>query len=114
MKKMLFSTGAALVLINLAVGLIFDGYLIFNSILVTLSITSSIIIVYLLLSSDIADGFRIALTFGYMMSGLCKIIFSLLSKTQIENNILILAILIIIVSEYLLFQLSQYMTKHVS
>jgi len=114
MKKLLLVGGLSLIFLNIITGLIFSGYDTFNNILVNVSILSSISVTYFLYSKTNADAFRIVLTFGYSFSGLIKIGLSFFSKNTFENNLLVLALIVIIVFELLTLLLIQYMSKHVT
>ena len=114
MKKLLLVGGLSLIFLNIITGLIFSGYDTFNNILVNVSILSSISVTYFLYSKTNADAFRIVLTFGYSFSGLIKIALSFFSKNTFENNLLVLALIVIIIFELLTLLLLQYMSKHVT
>ena len=113
MKKLLIALGISIIVFNVIAGLIFSGYALYNNMLVNFSVFSSVLVTYLLYDKANADAFRIALTFGYSISGILKIILSIFSENLFEKNLLLLGIIGIIIIELLLLLLVQYMKKHV-
>ena len=112
MKKLLLITGACCILLNLIAGLIFQKYLFFNNVLVSISIISTITLIYFLQNKNNSDAYRITLTFIFGFLGVIKLCLSLYAPCSLLNNIFIFGIIGIIAVEALLLFLIQYMSRH--
>ena len=86
MKNTLLLIGFVLLIINTACGLIFTGYDTFNMVFGDLSIVLSTILVYTSLQLNIADGFKIAYTVLFGISGLVRFYTAIISSQQFKDN----------------------------
>jgi hypothetical protein len=112
MKKIVIISGIFFIILNTVALFIFSNYQVFNNILVSFSILSTFIFLYLSSSKKNVDAYRISLSFIYSFLGFVKIVISFLSKSDFKDNYSIIWILGIIFIEIILLFAIEYMNKH--
>jgi len=103
MKNSFLVLGGLLVLINTTIGLIFSSYKIFNMAMADVSILLSTALIYSAYKSAIADGFKIGFTVAFAITGLIRLICSIISAEQFKDNIALLVFIVFLAGEGLCF-----------
>jgi FtsH-binding integral membrane protein len=101
MKKLLLLSGFIFIVLNTIIGLLISNYSTFNFLMVDLSLLISTILIYLFSNSNISDGYKIGLTFLFALTGLMKVVFSIISPQHFHDNVFIIFVLVIISFEIL-------------
>ena len=101
----------AIMILNTLTGAIIEAYDISSCLLVDLSLCLSAGILYFLFVSDIADGFKISLAVIFSITGIIRAICMLIMKTEIKNNVLLLAFILIFLGEIMALFFTSYLSK---
>ena len=101
MKNLLLIAGFILIVLNTLIGLIISKYSPFNYLMVDLSLLISTALIYLFSNSNISDGYKISLIVLFSITGLAKVICSIVSPNHLQDNFLIVVVLGIISFEAL-------------
>ena len=113
MKKIVSFFGVLLLILNILSLLIFDNYNTFNFWLVTFSIISTTIFLFISNSKENKDAQKISLTFVYSLIGILLVLLSLKAPTGFKNNMIVFILIGIIIIELLIMIVSQYIRKHI-
>lgn len=109
MKKTVLIIGGIIILLNTIIGGISSAYQVFNVQLVDVSIIFTVLLLYNIVESQIADGFRIGLTVLYSITGLIRVVCALSSNENVKDNLSILMLLIILAFELICFVISKFL-----
>lgn len=101
MKKIIILITAVLIALNLIAKLIITDYDWFHLILSSLVLVSNAILLFTISSMNIADGFRVSLSFVFSFVCTALFILSQFSINVIENNWIVLSIVIVTGLEWL-------------
>jgi FtsH-binding integral membrane protein len=101
MKYLLLIAGCILIVLNTLIGLLLSKYNAFNYLMVDLSLFISTVLIYSFSNSKISIGYKIGLTVLFAITGLIKVICSMLAPQYFQDNILIVLVLMIIIFEAL-------------
>lgn len=112
MKKLILYTGAFFLLLNVLLYLLLSSYVVNKFLISEISILLSFALLYYIDSSNIDDGFKIFLTFSFMLSGLTKFILSFFFRPPFIDNGVFIAIVIITALELLSIISIKYFSKH--
>ena len=112
MKKLTVISCIFFIALNTVAYLIFSKYELFNNVLVSFSIFSSALMVYVLSNKKNADSYIISFSFVFSFLGLMKVLISFFSKTTFTDNFSILWVLLIIFVEIFFLFLIDYMKKN--
>ncbi len=96
MKNIYILIGLVAVFVNSMIGIIFKAYSTFNWLTADAVIILNVILLQNLSQSKISDGFKVALNFIFPVLGFLTFILSIRLENQIENNILLAALLFLI------------------
>ena len=99
MKNSIIFVGFALVFLNTIAGLIVSGYQPFNMIMADISLLISVGMMYGSTRSSMPDGYKIGLSFLFIITGLLRFICAILSAQEIKNNVAILFFAVLIAIE---------------
>ena len=111
MKYTLFITGLILIVINTISGLIFQGYAAHKMLFADFSITLTIGLLYLMYQVRTADGFKIGLSFFFLLSGVARFLCAVFSIEQMENNIAIIIFMCFIAIEAISYFAAKYLSS---
>jgi hypothetical protein len=103
MEKIFLGLGTVLVLINTAIGLVFNAYSPFNMVMADISILLSTVLIYGAYVSRMADGFKIGFTVLFAITGLIRFVCSVFSPEQFKDSMAFLVFIIILAIEGLSF-----------
>lgn len=109
MKKTFLIIGIVLILLNTIIGALSSSYQEYNVGLVDISIILTTVLLYSLIESKIADGFRIGLTVLFSITGILRVIFALSSNQDVKDNLSIVLLLIILAFEVICFVVSKFL-----
>jgi hypothetical protein len=112
MKKLILYTGAFFLLLNVLLYLLLSSYVVNKFLISEISILLSFALLYYIDSSNIDDGFKIFLSFSFMLSGLTKFILSFFFRPPFIDNGVFIAIVIITALELLSIISIKYFSKH--
>jgi len=90
MKNLIIFIGVLSIVLNTLIGLIVSDYKTLNFLLVDLSIALSVGIIYFVVCSKIANGFKIGLILLLFFTGVVRCLCVAFIPSVLENNILIL------------------------
>ena len=111
MKNSIVLTGSILTLLNTVSGLILSFYPNFNMIFADISILLSTGVLYYLFQSSFADGFKIGLSFFFLLSGVARFLCAVFSIEQMENNIAIIIFMCFIAIEAISYFAAKYLSS---
>jgi len=109
MKKTVLIIGGIIILLNTIIGGISSAYQVFNVQLVDVSIIFTVLLLYNIVASKIADGFRIGLTVLFSITGFIRVLLALSSHEDIKDNWSILLLLVILAFELICFVVSKFL-----
>lgn len=99
MKNSFLVLGGLLVVINTTIGIVISTYEPFNMVMVDVSILFSTALIYKAYSSEMADGFKIGYTVLFAITGLARIVCSVLSPELVNGNIALLVFVTLLAIE---------------
>jgi hypothetical protein len=114
MKNIVLIAGLLYLLLNTVAGFILTDYDIFREVLVLLCILSTTAIIYILYLIKNAEGSRTLLTFVFSVTGVLKILISLMSPSSFHNNYNIIFILGLIIVDVIILLVKLYKKKLLS
>ena len=111
MKNLTLVIGGIVFLLNLVIGLIFSSYKPFN-----IGLNSGIIIVntlmlYSLGTVHIKDGFKISLSFLFLIAAAIEFILALFTPASWDNNVILIMLLFLLVGQIILYVISFFTSK---
>lgn len=92
MKNIIFIAGLILLGFNTLIGLIISVYPTFNFLMTDLSIIISTVLLYVVGSIKLDDGYKIGLSWLFLFTGVIRTLCCIVLPDYIENNIVLLII----------------------
>ena len=111
MKNNILLIGVITTFLNTIIGLILSDYSNFNMIFADISILLSTGVLYFLFQSSFADGFKIGLSFFFLLSGVARFLCAVFSSEQMENNIAIIVFMCFIAIEAISYFAAKYLSS---
>jgi len=96
MKAGIILLGLILVILNTVIGGMFDGYATHSLILTDVSLILSTLIIFFMVSSSAADGFKIGLSLFFCITGLIRFICAFIAADSFKNNFPIIIFLVVL------------------
>lgn len=93
MKNLLLVAGLILIALNTLIGLVISKYSQFNYLMVNFNLLISTILIYLFSNSNISDGYKSGLTVIFTITGLIKVICSIVAPQNFHDNLFIVVVL---------------------
>ncbi len=93
MKNLLLIAGFILIVFNTLIGLLISKYSPFNYLMVDLSLLISTVLIYLFSNSNISDGYKIGLGVLFSITGLIKVVCSIIAPQHFQDNFSIVVLL---------------------
>ncbi|MBR5850773.1 MAG: hypothetical protein IKZ12_06930 [Alistipes sp.] len=93
MKKVLLSIGIVLFVVNGLFGLLLSGYDTFNLVFTSMVIVTTTLLLYLLCTIKMKDGFIIGLGFMFALFGIVGYILGLVSGQEVQDNGYVIAVI---------------------
>ena len=111
MKNLTLVIGGIILVLNLVIGLIFSSYKPFN-----IGLNSGVIIVntlmlYFLGVSQIKDGFKISLSFLFLIAAVIELIIALFVPNEWENNATLTMLILLFAGQVILYVIAYFVSK---
>ncbi len=111
MKNLTLVIGGIVLLLNLVIGLIFSSYKPFN-----IGLNSGVIIVntlmlYSLGVVQIKDGFKISLSFLFLIAAVIEFVLAFFVSEGFENNVTLTILLLLFACQVILYFIAYYVSK---
>lgn len=113
MKNLLLIAGFILIALNTLIGLMISTYSPFNYLMANLSILISTVLIYLFSNSNISDGYKIGFTVLFTITGLTKLVCSIIAPQHFQDNLLLIIVLGLISFEILCLMSALAMKKFI-
>jgi len=112
MKKAFLLIGLLLLLANIAIGLLVSSYSMFNMCASSLVIIVSTVLIAFMAKSGVKDAFKISLTLLFALLGIVQFVLAVLSPEQYKDNWYLIAIIVLVIIEFVFVILSSLFSKH--
>ena len=111
MKNLTLIIGCIILLLNLVIGLIFSSYKPFN-----IGLNSGVIIVntlmlYSLGVTQIKDGFKISLSFLFLIAAVVEFFMALIVPNEWENNATLTMLILLFAGQVILYVIAYFVSK---
>ena len=103
MKNLILLSFVILVILNTVIGILFETMDIFNVFITDISLLSSALLIILLYTVPLVDGFKFGLTIFFSFTAIIKYFLCFFSPYYISQNIPLIITLILLSVEALLF-----------
>lgn len=111
MKNLTLIIGGIILLLNLVIGMIFSAYKPFNIGLNSAVIVVNTLMLYSLGVSLIKDGFKISLTFLFLIAAAIEFLLALFVPETLENNIALTMLIILFAGQVILYAIAYFVSK---
>ena len=111
MKNLVLIIGGILLLLNFILGVIFSVYKPFNIGLNSAVIFLNTLLLYILGVSKIKDGFKISLSFLFLIAAIIEFRWALFIPSMLENNIALAMLILLFVGQLILFTICYFVSK---
>ena len=111
MKNLTLIIGGIILLLNLAIGMIFSAYKPFNIGLNSAVIVVNTLMLYSLGVAQIKDGFKISLSFLFLITAAIEFILALFVPETFENNVALTMLILLFVGQIILYLIAYYISK---
>ena len=111
MKNLTLVIGGIILLLNLVIGLIFTSYKPFNVGLNSAVIIVNTLMLYLLGASQIKDGFKISLTFLFLIAAVIEFILAFFVPYTWEKNIALTMLILLFAGQVILYVIAYFVSK---
>ena len=114
MKNLYLIIGLIALVLNTIIGLIFSGYSTFNFISSDVVIVINTMLLFILSSSKISDGFKVSFSFIFPLLGFVSFILACIMDKKLNDNIQLTGVLIISTIQIFLLILTSFFNKTTS
>ena len=111
MKNLTLVLGGIILLLNLVIGMIFSAYKPFNIGLNSAVIIVNTLILYSLGVVQIKDGFRISLSFLFLIAAAVEFILALFVPETLENNFSLTMLILLFAGQIILYAIAYFVSK---
>lgn len=111
MKNLTLIIGGIILLLNLVIGMIFSAYKPFNIGLNSAVIVVNTLMLYLLGVAQIKDGFKISLSFLFLIAAAIEFILALFVPETLENNVAFTMLIILFAGQVVLYTIAYFVSK---
>ena len=111
MKNLTLIIGGIILLLNLVIGLIFSYYKPFNIGLNSAIIILNSLILYSLGVAQIKDGFKISLSFLFLIAAVIEFILALFIPESFENNVALTMLILLFAGQAILYVIAYFVSK---
>ena len=111
MKKVILATGSVLFAVNGLFGLLLSGYNNFNLAFTSIVIAVTTLLLYLLRTITLKDGFAPGLGFMIALFGIIGYILGLVSNNTLQNNMCVIAVIVLVAIETIALFISNTASK---
>ena len=111
MKNLTLVIGGIVLLLNLVIGLIFTSYKLFNIGLNSGVIIVNTLLLYILGVSQIKDGFKISLSFLFLIAAVIEFILGFFVPDTWENNVALTMLILLFAGQVILYIIAYFVSK---
>ncbi len=111
MKNLTLIIGGISLLLNIVIGLIFSSYKPFNIGLNSAVIIVNTLMLYLFGVSQIKDGFKISLSFLFLIAAVIEFILALFVPDTWENNVALIMLILLFAGQVILYVIAYFVSK---
>lgn len=111
MKNLILVIGGIILLLNLVIGLIFSSYKPFNIGLNSAVIIVNTLMLYSLGVAQIKDGFKISLSFLFLVAAVIEFILALFVPDTWENNLALTMLILLFAGQLILYVIAYFVSK---
>lgn len=111
MKNLTLIIGGIILLLNLVIGMIFSAYKPFNIGLNSAVIVVNTLMLYSLGVAQIKDGFKISLSFLFLIAAAIEFILALFVLETLENNVALTMLILLFVGQIILYLIAYFISK---
>ena len=111
MKNLTLIIGGIILLLNLVIGMIFSAYKPFNIGLNSAVIVVNTLMLYSLGVAQIKDGFKISLSFLFLIAAAIEFILALFVPETLENNVALTMLIILFAGQVILYAIAYFVSK---
>ena len=113
MKNLTLIIGCVALLLNLLFGFLLSAFEPFNVVFTSIVILLTSLLIWLLRVVPMKDGFVIGLGFLFLLLGIVEYILGIISRPQVENNGLVIAVIILVAFEAVTLLICSSISKNV-
>lgn len=111
MKNLTLVIGGIILLLNLVIGLIFTSYKPFNVGLNSGVIIVNTLLLYILGVSQIKDGFKISLSFLFLIAAVIEFILAFFVPDTWENNVALTMLILLFAGQVIIYIIAYFVSK---
>ena len=111
MKNLTLIIGGIILLLNLVIGMIFSAYKPFNIGLNSAVIIVNTLMLYSLGVAQIKDGFKISLSFLFLIAAVIEFILSFFVPETFENNVSLTMLILLFAGQIVLYTIAYFVSK---
>ncbi len=111
MKNLTLIIGGIILLLNLVIGMIFSAYKPFNTGLNSAVIVVNTLMLYSLGVAQIKDGFKISLSFLFLIAAAIEFILALFVPETFENNVSLTMLILLFAGQIVLYFIAYFVSK---
>lgn len=111
MKKLTLIIGGIILLMNFVIGMIFSAYKPFNIGLNSAVIVVNTLMLYSLGVAQIKDGFKISLSFLFLIAAAIEFFLALFVPETMENNVSLTMLILLFASQIVLYIIAYFVSK---
>ena len=111
MKNLTLVIGGIILLLNLVIGMIFSSYKPFNIGLNSAVIVVNTLMLYSLGVAQIKDGFKISLSFLFLIAAAIEFIQALFVPETLGNNVALTMLIILFTGQVVLYAIAYFVSK---
>lgn len=111
MKNLTLIIGGIILLLNLVIGMIFSAYKPFNIGLNSAVIVVNTLMLYSLGVAQIKDGFKISLSFLFLIAAAIELILALFVPETLENNVTLTMLILLFAGQIILYAIAYFVSK---
>ena len=111
MKNLTLVIGGTILLLNLVIGMIFSAYKPFNIGLNSVVIILNTLMLYSLGVAQIKNGFKISLSFLFLIAAAIEFILALLVPKTFENNVSLTMLILLFAGQIVLYIIAYFVSK---
>ena len=113
MKKTILFATIAVLIVNIAAGLLLSSYHPFNWTATSVVVALTAVLMFVTESITMKDGFRVSLPFLFAILGVVMFLLMLFSKHKLEDNWCVIASLVILLVEAVVLYVTYKVSKHI-
>lgn len=112
MKNLTLVLGGIILLLNFVIGLIFSSYKPFNIGLNSGVIIVNTLLLYSLGIVQIKDGFKISLSFLFLIAAVIEFLLAFFVPESFENNVFLTILILLFACQVILYAIAYYVSKN--